>query len=180
MVKNYFCHHLIISVPFLCVIFQSFSCHSALRLSFLQSFLCHSVIALHSSVLCCFQFIGRVLVCVAWLRGGEQLKDEGPGIGAGKGGPAGCWSRGLSDAVGVGGVAGPVGAGRGPGLGERGRSRAGCLKTREFVIFLIFFCNFPIFCHFFVIFLSFHDFLSFFCHLFVVFLVIFCHFPKPL
>ena len=107
MAKNYFCHYLIISVPFLCVIFQSFSCHSALRLSFLQSLLCHSVIALHSSVLCCFQFIGRVLVCVARLWGGEQLKDEGPGIGAGKGGPAGCWSRGRSDAVGVGGAAGP-------------------------------------------------------------------------
>ena len=83
MAKNYFCHYLVISVPFLCIIFQSFSCHSALRLSFLQSFLCHSVIALHSSVLCCFQFIGRVLVCVARLWEGEQLKDKGPGIGAG-------------------------------------------------------------------------------------------------
>ena len=194
-------------MPFLCVIFQSFSCHSALRLSFLQSFLCHSVIALHSSVLCCFQFIGRVLVCVARLWGGEQLKDEGPGIGAGKGGPAGCWSRPVRRG---GGGRWP---GRGPGLGEPrpGRPVQGRLSenTRICCFFHVlsfpdFFCHFchflscfvisRCFCHFFVVsrlFVSrFVIFCRFFCHLFVIsrnlchFLSLgqsfFSHFPKPL
>ena len=119
------------------------------------------MIALHSSVLCCFQFIGRVLVCVARLWRGEQLKDEGPGIGAG------CWSRGRSDAVGVGGVAGP-----GLGLaGGRGWASAAGKAGPGAMLFFVIFCHF--FCRFFVISLN-------LCHFFVIGAVILFSGPESL
>ena len=109
-------------MPFLCVIFQSFSCHSALRLSFLQSFLCHSVIALHSSVLRCFQFIGRVLACVARLWGASNLKMRARALGrarvARRAAGAGA---GQTRRVRTGGGA----AGSGAGLGEPRPGEAG-------------------------------------------------------
>ena len=108
MAKNYFlsffCRFCAFSVCHFPVIFLSFCSAAVIPPVIFVSF-CDSS-AFFGSVLLSVHRACPSMCCKAL--GVEQLKDEGPGIGAGKGGPASCWSRGRSDVVGVGGVAGPA------------------------------------------------------------------------
>ena len=89
----------VISVPFLCVIFLSFCSAAVIPPVIFVSFCDSSA------------FFRSVLLSVYWACPCMCCK------AAGKGGPAGCWSPGRSDAVGVGGVG--AGAGR-AAAGEAG------------------------------------------------------------